>query len=295
MQPTLDFYFIKISSYYFFSILALFIGISLAHLRLETSLIEWEKKSRFLFWGVISFVGLTNIVFPQVSFSYFPARSSFFFLGFLFFIFFYFSQKFHLPFARILDLVTPSAFLALAMARLACLSEGCCFGFPCSEETYLALPYPPSSLAYQNVYLDKINLALLWKRHAPPEVHPWIYQTGGYEKIILSLDYYLPANIRKTLSGSLFSPPILLSSLYVGLFFLTDFLQKKNLKDGMTFLLGTIFFGVTTITVSLYRYDLVYSGKYFIQQNLSFLLICSCLGGVIFLQFFVSDRESSLL
>ncbi len=275
--------------------LALFLGISLAHLRLETSLIEWEKKSRFLFWGIISFVGVISIVFPQVSFSYFPTRSSFFFLGFLFFAFLSFSKKLHLPFARILDLVTPCSFLALAMARLACLSEGCCFGFPCSEETYFALPYPPSSLAYQNVYLDKINLALLWERHAPPEAHPWIYQTGGYKKIILSLDYYLPANIRKTLSGSLFSPPILLSYLYVGLFFLTDFLQKKNLKTGMVFLLGALFFGITSITISLYRYDLVCSGKCFIQQNLSFLLICSCLGGIIFLQFFVSDRRSTPL
>ncbi len=53
-----------------------------------------------------------------------------------------------LPQLAVFDLITPSMMLGLAIGRLGCLMNGCCFGAVCHESFPLALTFPPGSPAH---------------------------------------------------------------------------------------------------------------------------------------------------
>jgi len=86
-------------------------------------------------------------------------------LGMLFFL-----HKSRLPLLAICDLLAPSLLLGLAIGRIGCLANGCCFGGPC--DLPWAVTFPKGSFAYE----QQLARGQLWgfsisgNRDAPPVV-----------------------------------------------------------------------------------------------------------------------------
>ncbi len=59
-----------------------------------------------------------------------------------------FVRKHRLPLLALCDLVAPSIMLGLAIGRIGCLLNGCCFGGPCNLAW--AVTFPPEAPAYQS-------------------------------------------------------------------------------------------------------------------------------------------------
>ncbi len=54
-----------------------------------------------------------------------------------------------LPLLRLGDVIIPTLFIGLALGRIGCLMNGCCYGGPC-EDTWTALRFPNSSPVFQD-------------------------------------------------------------------------------------------------------------------------------------------------
>jgi phosphatidylglycerol:prolipoprotein diacylglycerol transferase len=74
-------------------------------------------------------------------------------LGAILATFFYAKNK-KIPFLKLFDICTPGTMLGLAIGRIGCLLNGCCFGVP--ADTFLSLSFPAGSLA--NAYYGTTNL-----------------------------------------------------------------------------------------------------------------------------------------
>jgi len=70
-----------------------------------------------------------------------------------------------LPLPRALDLTTPALFFVLAVARVGCLLQGCCYGM--RSETF-GIAFPPKS----PVYYDQMNAGIIAAGAAPLPVFP---------------------------------------------------------------------------------------------------------------------------
>ena len=61
----------------------------------------------------------------------------------------YYIVRHHLSWLRLGDVVVPCIFIGLALGRIGCLMNGCCYGGRCDEGGF-ALHFPPSSPVYQD-------------------------------------------------------------------------------------------------------------------------------------------------
>ena len=61
---------------------------------------------------------------------------------------FIFTHRHHLPVLATCDLLAPSMMLGLAIGRIGCLMNGCCFGGPC--DLRWAVTFPPDSPPYES-------------------------------------------------------------------------------------------------------------------------------------------------
>jgi phosphatidylglycerol:prolipoprotein diacylglycerol transferase len=76
-------------------------------------------------------------------------------LGMLLFV-----RRHRLPLLGLGDLVTPSIMLGLALGRIGCLLNGCCFGSPC--ELPWAVTFPAGDWPYSPAYQAQVQRGQLW-------------------------------------------------------------------------------------------------------------------------------------
>jgi phosphatidylglycerol:prolipoprotein diacylglycerol transferase len=83
-----------------------------------------------------------------------------------------FIYKYKLPPLAMLDLITPSLLLGLAIGRLGCMMNGCCYGGPCTLPW--AVTFPAGSPVHVHQFFDGELAVYGLKLAEPPQLLPWI-------------------------------------------------------------------------------------------------------------------------
>ncbi len=140
---------------------------------------------------------------------------------------FLYVKKHHLPFLKIVDVVTPSAALGLGFGRIGCFLNGCCFG--------KIAPHMPWAMQFPRT-LDKTGMV----DGSPVFIHQ--YELGF---VHLSDSHSLPVH-----------PTQLYSFLAdVALFFVLSVFFKYRKRDGEVLLLFGIIYSVIRFCMELLRGD----------------------------------------
>ncbi len=68
-----------------------------------------------------------------------------------------FTRKYHIPRLALCDLIVPSMFLGLALGRIGCLLNGCCFGGVCGDDHALGVTFPADPPPVSPAYYDQVR------------------------------------------------------------------------------------------------------------------------------------------
>ena len=87
--------------------------------------------------------------------------------------FFWFVRRHRLPALAMADLIAPSLMVGLALGRIGCLLNGCCYGGETSRPW--AVTFPPESAIYQEQIADGRTLGLRLSPSAADDPQPFVY------------------------------------------------------------------------------------------------------------------------
>jgi len=143
----------------------------------------------------------------------------------------WFARKRNIPFWKLMDVMMPSLAFGLAIGRIGCFLNGCCFGVPTVAPW--GVVFPKGSLAasvfpgmhlhptqiYDFIYNTLIGLGLLWyfpRRRFDGELFALFFLLYGAMRIwVESLRYYDASRIPFTLFGAQITGSMIGSALMV--------------------------------------------------------------------------------
>ena len=185
------------------------------------------------------------------------------------------------------DILTFSVVVALSFARIGCFLNGCCYGKVCSEDSLLAVYFPPQSIVSENVHLSKGKLEYLWKKYAPKEKHSWLELPQGKKRVLSHIQEYLPADVYHKIFRPVYATQILSSFKGILLFFLLCYFYPRRRYEGETTLFFCIFYSIGRFSVEMLRGDTPpFLGTYLTAgQFMSVCMFCFCAGLFLYFRF----------
>jgi phosphatidylglycerol:prolipoprotein diacylglycerol transferase len=197
----------------------------------------------------------------------------------------YFFKKKNLPMLKISDLLTPTLALGLAITRIGCFLNGCCFGATCPMDAPYGVHFPAHSLAGQSQNLRGLNVEYLWKAYAPKTLHYLAKLPGGHYEITRQLPKYLPPDLYRAIFKPVYPSQLFASLSGFALFLFLLWFDRYRRHDGEALLMFGIVYGIFRFMEEMMRSDTAaVLGALTISQVVSCVLFCLCGGIFIFLR-----------
>lgn len=161
----------------------------------------------------------------------------------------WFIKKNKLPLGKVMDILTPSAALGIAIGRVGCFLNGCCWG-KVSYKWGMSFPYRDSPPVFSQQVLDG-----LISRDATCSLP--VIPTQLYE-----------------------------SFACLAIFFILLFLERRKLFDGFLLLLFIMFYSAFRFTIEIFRYyepNFIF-GPFTVSQIISIVLFFASLFAIVILK-----------
>lgn len=197
----------------------------------------------------------------------------------------YFFKKNHLPILKVSDVLAPTVALGLALTRIGCFLNGCCFGATCPVDVPYGVHFPAHSLAGQSQNLRGLNVEYLWKAYAPKNLHYMAKMPGGHYEITHSLHKYLPPELYRAIFKPVYPSQLFASLSGFALFVFLLWFYRYRRHDGDVLLMFGILYGVFRFIEEMMRNDTSpVLGMLTVSQVVSLALFCPCAGIFLFLR-----------